>query len=339
MSDVIAEPPAHDPPLPRLDDVSLFAGIAGDDFDDLAAAFRPVEAEAGELLLLQGLPAEGLHVLLSGEAVVCRALPGQRELELARLGPGDVIGEIPLLGGGVRTASVRAVTPCSLLFLRRGDFEARLRARRPGSLELKRRLVAIACGRLRSVHRAVAAAMGDAAGGAPRATTVAWRTAGAELTPALGPPPRASYLARLPMFLGLDPELAVELVSHARRLSAPPRCVVAAAGEQPGCCYVTLNGAVEDVIADGPDALRVGFSGPGGAFGYLGLIDGEPATVASVTRERSVLLAFDARDVRALLGGTDERCRAFAAALERDLVRSLRYAERAKSHLAAAVAS
>jgi CRP-like cAMP-binding protein len=48
-------------------------------------------------------------VLVGGEVRVSRSLPGQRELAVARLGPGAVMGEIPLLGGGSHSATVHAV--------------------------------------------------------------------------------------------------------------------------------------------------------------------------------------------------------------------------------------
>ena len=79
-------------------------------------------------------------------------------------------------------------------------------------------------------------------------------------------------------------------------------------------------------------------AGPGSAFGYLGLLDGGPASATAVARERSTLLAIGARDFEALLRRDDERSRAFAGAIEHDLMGSLRTAERARSHIAALAA-
>jgi len=55
-------------------------------------------------------------------------------------------------------------------------------------------------------------------------------------------------------------------------------------------CWITLNGAVEELIRRNGRAIRVRLAGPGIAFGYVGLIDGEPSSVTAPTRERSRLL-------------------------------------------------
>src|SRR5215213_8589414 len=141
MSDagLAAVPMREDDPVDvalLLGDMPLFAGTPKDELTGFASAFERLELEAGELLWRQGTPVDGLHVIVSGEAQICRRLPGERELELARIGAGEVLGEIPLLGGGTHSASVRALTPASLLFLDRAEFNARMQSREPGALEL-----------------------------------------------------------------------------------------------------------------------------------------------------------------------------------------------------------
>jgi NTE family protein len=65
---------------------------------------------AGEWLLRQGEPASSMFVLLAGRAEVVVAGQVVREL-----GPGAVVGELALLTGGVRSASVRARRDCRVL--------------------------------------------------------------------------------------------------------------------------------------------------------------------------------------------------------------------------------
>lgn len=310
-----------------LQDVPLFVDLPPAELDDLTAAFSRIELAAGETLWRQGTEADGLHVLLSGTAQVCRCLPGERELELARLSFGAVMGEIPLLGGGTHSATVRAVSPCSLLFLDRAEFQARIMSRLPSALELRRRIVGIACGRLRAVHAALRgrdALAADAPGGA-RGEPVA-------------PPPR-TYLAGLPFFRGMHEDVVTGLLAAGETVHFPAGRTIVPEGAVATRGFVVLNGAVEDVVHCAAGTIRVGFAGPGCSFGYLGLLDGRPASATSVARERSTLLAIGASDFDALLRGDDEHSRAFAAAGERDLMRSLQIAERAKAHLAAAVAA
>jgi CRP/FNR family transcriptional regulator, cyclic AMP receptor protein len=314
-----------------LEDVALFAGIPADDLEEFASAFARVEVPAGELIWRMGTAVEGLHVLVNGEVQVSRCLPGQRELELARLGPGAVMGEIPLLGGGPHSATVRALSRCSLLFLDRAEFDARMRSRRPSAFELRRRIVAIACDRLRAAHATLRDAAREPAPAVAR---------GEDRIPSTEPAalPSRTYIARLPFFRDLHEEVVTQLLDAGESLQVGRRRTIVPEGAHASRCFVVLNGAVEEVVPRPGGTTRVGFAGPGSAFGYLGLLDGRPASATWVARERSRLLAITARDFDALLERGDERARAFAAAIEHDLVGGLATAERAKSHLAAASA-
>jgi CRP-like cAMP-binding protein len=307
--------------------IALFRGIGDEDLGDMMGAFEHQELQPGEILWRQTAPSDGLYVLLEGNVQVCRRLPGERELELARLGAGEVLGELPLLGGGPRTATVRALGTCSLLYLSRAEFEARTMSGCSSALELRRRIVAIACARLR---RGLAAFAGAVDGAGRRGGAA--RSEGTRAEPVKDEPPMA-YLSRLPVFEALEPDLLTELLASGTLRAVPQGHVIQRVGSQPGACYITLRGAVEDVLRRGDP--RVGFAGPGRAFGYLGLLDGEPAPVTSVARERSLILAIDGDDFARLVRSPGARSRAFAAAIEMDLIRSLDLEERARARLAA----
>jgi Cyclic nucleotide-binding domain len=66
-----------------------------------------VRLQAGEDLVEQGEPGDGLFLLFDGVLLVLR--DGRPVTEV---GPGAVLGEMALLDGGRRTATLRAVTPC-----------------------------------------------------------------------------------------------------------------------------------------------------------------------------------------------------------------------------------
>lgn len=311
--------------------VALFAGMPDEDLADFASAFTPVELAAHETLWEQGTPVDGLHILLSGEARVTRRLPGEREIEVARLGPGAVMGEIPLLGGGTHSAGVRAASPCSLAFLDRRDFHARMQLGRPGALMLKRRIVEIACARVRQDHASIAASLaGDAVpaddGPAPADGMARMQAEAA---------PSYAYASRLPFFQGFGVDLVASLFGRGETRRIDAHRTILEEGQAASHCYITLNGAVEDVLRRGSRSIRVRLAGPGRASGYLGLLDGGPASAASVARERTVVLAIAAGDVGAMLEGTDELSRAFTAAIERDLMGALRSTASPKAHLAA----
>lgn len=94
-----------------LASVPLFSGLSKRQLRRLADAGREVAVKEGWRVVGEGEPGDDLYVILEGEArVVTKA--GRT---LSRLVPGDFFGEISLLDGGARTATVVAETPMALL--------------------------------------------------------------------------------------------------------------------------------------------------------------------------------------------------------------------------------
>ncbi len=72
--------------------------------------------------MTQGEPGNVMYLIESGHVEVVRREGGQ-ELILAELGGGQVVGEMALLTGDVRSATVRALSNVELLSLSASDFE------------------------------------------------------------------------------------------------------------------------------------------------------------------------------------------------------------------------
>jgi len=99
--------------------IPLFAGCSTRDLDRLARATDEVTLSMGTALTRQGDIGREAFVLLSGTAEV------QRDgATVAELGPGAVIGELALLDGGPRTATVVATTDVGVIVLNRPAFNA-----------------------------------------------------------------------------------------------------------------------------------------------------------------------------------------------------------------------
>jgi CRP-like cAMP-binding protein len=94
---------------------------------DLMRRFVAVDTEPGGILIHEGEAGRGLHVILRGEVVVEKGQGAQR-VELARLGPGELFGEISLLSEELTTATVRATERCTTLFLSRDYFDRLIEA-------------------------------------------------------------------------------------------------------------------------------------------------------------------------------------------------------------------
>lgn len=105
----------------------------------LAAAMSVERFAAGATIVAEGERADRLYVLAEGEIEVTQAaLPGRTQ----RLKRGALIGELAFFGDHLRTATLRAASPCALLSLPYPNFRAFLIAHPESALRLAERLAA-----------------------------------------------------------------------------------------------------------------------------------------------------------------------------------------------------
>ena len=126
-----------------LADVPLFAELSRRDRSKVAGAARIKRFGDGTILMRAGEPGEALHVVLDGEVRVRPA--GRRALTL---GIGALVGELALIDGGPRTATVLARGDVVTLSITRAAFR-KLLVREPRlalaiTEELARRLRSVA---------------------------------------------------------------------------------------------------------------------------------------------------------------------------------------------------
>src|SRR5436190_15181373 len=200
--------------LRLLADVPLFSGIPDAELREIGRALQRVELQPGEVLYRQGEQANGMHVITTGAVGVYARLPAGRELELGALGVGEVVGELALLDGSTRTATVRALEPTSALFLGRADFLALASRLDPTAVTIKRRLAAIVGERLRRCCDAMALSLSEDAPGAHGEPATPAEVAGDESVPA--PVPDERYLLRLPFFRSFSPPQLPALLAVCR---------------------------------------------------------------------------------------------------------------------------
>jgi NTE family protein len=103
-----------------LDGVEIFHDLEDAERARLAAELETLNLKRGDVLVRQGETADALFVVVTGRFAVTVA--GRREA-VAELGPGQPVGEIAFLAGGVRTATVTALRDSLVLRLGRAEFE------------------------------------------------------------------------------------------------------------------------------------------------------------------------------------------------------------------------
>ena len=146
-------PPRRDRPLGRrgadlLAEVPLFAELSRRHLKQIAEHADEIAFRERETIVEAGQPGGTFYVIVEGEA---RVLRGNRRI--ARLGPGDFLGEISLLDGGPRTATVVAATPVLAIRVFKRAFD-RLVSKEPA---VAAKILTVIARRLREAERPITA--------------------------------------------------------------------------------------------------------------------------------------------------------------------------------------
>jgi CRP-like cAMP-binding protein len=101
--------------------VPFLRQLTADQITDVARAGATTAMGAGQMVFHAGEEGDRVYVILSGSVRVVRH-DEDHEVVLTSLGPGAFFGEIALIDGGPRTASVVTIEPCELFSLERMAF-------------------------------------------------------------------------------------------------------------------------------------------------------------------------------------------------------------------------
>jgi CRP-like cAMP-binding protein len=311
-----------------LGTVALFAPLPPEDRDHLARLMRPFHATAGSVLFREGDAGDRMYVVESGELRVSRPALHEPDLELGLLGPGAVFGELSLLGSGIRTATVTAVTDAGGWVLDRPIFDALSADPRRASFLLIRRLGELGLRRLNERYAAIAQSLGHAdTASSPSDTRV--EEVAAE-------PDELRYLRGLLFFGRMTDEAIATVTEGLRRVYAHRGTLLLGVGEVPAALHIVVRGAVETTVRGTGRAQRLRLAGPGRAVAHFLALGTGPSVVECRTREHAVLLEVPAERVRDLLASSERAALAFAAAFSADVVRALDHAERPMARMIAA---
>jgi CRP-like cAMP-binding protein len=116
----------------RVAAVTIFAGLPEAELAAIAEAAFDVEIAAGQELATEGDLGHALFAIETGTADVTK-----NGATLRKIGPGDVLGEVAVLSGGRRTASVVATSPMRLIGLFKRDVWALDRTAPAGAARLR----------------------------------------------------------------------------------------------------------------------------------------------------------------------------------------------------------
>src|SRR5262245_23333015 len=112
------------PSVASISELPLFAGLTPRECQDLEGRMRRREFTPQQTIVREGGPGDAAFLILSGlVAVRHKDAESGVEFLLAELGPGQMFGEMALITGKPRGASVTAIEPTACAVLERADFD------------------------------------------------------------------------------------------------------------------------------------------------------------------------------------------------------------------------
>jgi CRP-like cAMP-binding protein len=309
-------------PTAALRGSALFKAIPEMILGDLSRLMTPVSYGAGDTVFRQGDAGHHLVLLDSGRLEAVRAAPGGRSVQVGTFGPGDVVGELSLLGNGVRMATVHAVLPTNGWCLERVAFDVLRHELRHEALAVAGAIGRLAVQRLADLYARIGAELRGAPVPAPWA-----HPGGPEPT---GGMPDAAYLLTTLFFRDFTPGEVAAVAERVTCRAVARGGAVEALGQLPDALWIVARGAVETTLRSAGASRRLRLAGPGRAVGHMGLLNDARLVERreSRARERTILLEVPWDVVHDLLGAQDRASRKFATALWTDTVRALEHAQR-----------
>ena len=135
-----------------LERVPLFAGLSSEELTRISLVAVPRTYPAGTRVLHEGDASDACYVVRRGELRVTREHSGGRAIALATLHPGDMFGELAMLDGEARSASVETLSEVDLVAIAASDMRGLL-AKNP---QITVKLVSALTLRLRETNERIA---------------------------------------------------------------------------------------------------------------------------------------------------------------------------------------
>ena len=281
-------------------------------------------------MVRHGEPARGAWLVREGLAEVSVPAPGGNAIILARLGPGDLFGEMALVEHGTCIANVTAAAALDGWFIEREAFRGSVSRRGPAARDLQHALTMHLADRLRAMNARLASVDSEDAPTHPPEPDAPF----APLRSRKGSFDAARFLAKVPFFDRFPADEIDEVFAAGQMLELPRGARLYRAGDAAGVVYLVVRGAVEIARPSAAGDRRLAVLGPGQPVGFVGALAGGTHGAHATVREAAAFLEIPAEDFRALYfgdGGASVRVR---AATQRHLLESLARTNRALARLA-----
>jgi CRP-like cAMP-binding protein len=272
----------------------LFQGLTATDLASALQRFKTLDVEAGVRIIEEGEEDPACVIVHTGELVIST---GDKVLAKARAG--DLLGEMGLFGGGIRSANVDTLTPCKLMALDWESYDYLRRARHPIAFALEDYAATQLTDRLRVVRERI----GTSARGTTVERVMPPRSFFQKVAEGLGAGglfdpgaiDGASVLSQSPLFAGAPPQLLAEVAALFVPVGARTGHFLIHEGDPGNEMYIMASGSVDVLVATAADRVQpVATLHAGEAFGFCSLVQPDQPRMAScLVREKSTALSMD----------------------------------------------
>jgi CRP-like cAMP-binding protein len=285
--------------------IPMFDDLQDAELIEIMSCFNEAHVAAGEQIYLEGEAATNACFLVDGELEALKALPGGGDTVVGTIVPGGMIGEMALVAGGARTATVRARCPSTVIKVSYHFFHAALDQMSVPAFKILRAVIHTMTQRLGELQTRILEQwdcepfIGSVAD--PSTDQVA------HLAPSFDYRP---FLSVMPWFETFEENEIDDVLANGELAEVPRGAFLYREGTPPGSCFLVLRGAVErSVMRD----RRYQFSvlGPGRLCGGNALIAKTIHLSDARVRSEALLLRLEQADFRSLFHGDASYCLKF----------------------------
>ncbi len=315
-----------------LKKIPILSNLKEAELAGISDCFTEEEIAPGETLYAEGDPATSACFSIGGEIEVLKALPGGGAAQIAVIKPGSMIGEMALVAGGTRTATVRAVTKSTVLTVQRDFFHAALDQISVPAYKILRGVIQNVAVRPEELQERVLKQWDCDDCISPADSVDADAAVAAE---SLGQPPSFDFrrfLPVMPFFASFTESEIDRLVARAQVVELSRGECVYREGAPAQSCYVIVRGAIETSVSR-DRRYQLSILGPGRICGVNSLITDRRCCSDARVRSAVLLLGFDRSSFQRLYSGDTTECLKFQRMVSQNQLQDRRVADNLLSTL------
>jgi CRP-like cAMP-binding protein len=296
-----------------LKTVPLLGDLDEAELQQISTFFTIIMLRAGQTLYAEGTAANSACFVVEGELDAFAKLPGGGEAMVGTILSGAIIGEMALLDGGRRTASVRARSDAKALEVSAAFFQASLGQMDLPAHKILRRVIRVLADRLSDVRSKIVNQMERRVLDGVYLPRRAMRKAPV-VHEAGGPFDFRAFMPFLPFFRGFNASDIDRLVQLGEIVELPKHAELYDEGAKPSSAYLIIRGCVDCSVWRG-GRMQLSVVGPGRICGANEMISGRGRQNGAGTSTDALLLKLDRAAFEKLFTGNGPECLKFQNAI------------------------